>query len=107
VFFFKLLTSFAKLFVKTYRSYWVFNNDKRDFYKYLFFPFEELINKIGDKITFNTMYTTLKQDKSIVDYIDKTNYVSMHGKFSIVYDMFSNHYKCNYKRFYEKNNSSI
>ena len=97
----------TKLFVKTYRSYWVLNNDKRDFYKSLFFPFEQLINKIGDKITFNTMYTTLKQDKSIVDFIDKTNYDSMHGKFSIIYDMFSNHYKCNYKRFYEKNNSSI
>jgi len=26
----------------------------------------------------------------------------MHGKFSIVYDMFSNHYKNNYKVFYEE-----
>ena len=47
------------------------------------------------------MYSTLKQDKSIVDFIDKSNYESMHGKFSIVYDIFSNHYKINYKRFYE------
>ena len=41
------------------------------------------------------MYTTLKQDKSIVDFIDKSSYQGMHGKFSIIYDTFSNHYKNN------------
>jgi phenylpropionate dioxygenase-like ring-hydroxylating dioxygenase large terminal subunit len=95
----------TKLFVKAYRSYWSTYHDKNTFY--FFYPFEALINTFGDKITYNTMYTTLKQDKSIVDYLDKSSYESMHGKFSIVYDMFSNHYKCNYKKFYEKNNSSI
>ena len=65
------------------------------------------INQIGDQITHNTMYATLKQDKAIVDNIDKKDYVSMHGKFSIVYDMFSNHYKNNYKMFYEDGISTI
>jgi hypothetical protein len=32
-----------------------------------------------------------------IDYIDKTTYENMHGKFSIIFDMFSNHYKSNYK----------
>jgi hypothetical protein len=50
------------------------------------------------------MYNTLKQDKEIVDNIDKTSYEGMHGKFSIVYDMFSNHYKNNYKMLYDPNN---
>jgi phenylpropionate dioxygenase-like ring-hydroxylating dioxygenase large terminal subunit len=96
----------TKLFVKAYRSYWSynFNNSKN---KNILYPFYYLINYFGDKITENTMYTTLKQDKSIVDYIDKTNYEDMHGKFSIVYDMFSNHYKLNYKKFYEDSFRSI
>ena len=62
---------------------------------------------MGDKFTQETMITTLKQDKSIVDYIDKSNYFSMHGKFSILYDKFSNHYKNNYKKFYEHDQFSI
>uniref|UniRef100_A0A6C0KM82 Rieske domain-containing protein n=1 Tax=viral metagenome TaxID=1070528 RepID=A0A6C0KM82_9ZZZZ len=95
----------TRLFVKAYRSYWY---KYQDIYKMnIFFPFEEIINIVGDKITYNTMFNTLKQDKSIVDYIDKSSYESMHGKFSITYDIFSNHYKCNYKKFYEKNNTSI
>jgi len=80
----------TKLFVKAYRSYWSYYHDKNEFY--LFYPFESIINYFGDKITYNTMYNTLKQDKAIVDNIDKTSYEGMHGKFSIVYDMFSNHY---------------
>ena len=67
----------------------------------------QLINYFGDIITKNTMYNTLKEDKAIVDNIDKTDYVSMHGKFSILYDMFSNHYKNNYKKFYEEKDSII
>ena len=95
----------TKLFVKAYRSYLSTYHDKNTFY--FFYPFEALMNILGDKITYNTMYDTLKQDKSIVDFLDKTSYESMHGKFSIAYDIFSNHYKCNYKKYYEKNNSSI
>lgn len=90
----------TKLFVKAYRSYWSHDlNDKKNYN--LLYPLLHLINILGDKVTQNTMYSTLKQDKAIVDYIDKTDYESMHGKFSIVFDMFSNHYKNNYKIFYE------
>jgi len=94
------------LFVKAYRSYWSYdlNNDKN---QNILYPFLHLINQLGDQITHNTMYSTLKQDKAIVDNIDKKDYVSMHGKFSIVYDMFSNHYKNNYKKFYEEGPFSI
>ena len=95
----------TKLFVKAYRNYWAHNLSEEGEYpllKPLLYPFQQLINIFGDKITYQTMYTTLKQDKGIVDYIDKTDYVSMHGRFSIVYDMFSSHYKNNYKRFYEQ-----
>ena len=66
-----------------------------------------LINKVGDKVTQNTMYNTLKEDKAIVDHIDKTNYQDMHGKFSIIYDLFSNQYKSDYKKFYEDGNMQI
>ena len=91
----------TKLFVKAYRSYWShdINNDKNH---NILFPMLCMVNILGDMITRNTMYSTLKQDKSIVDFIDKTDYESMHGKFSIVYDIFSNHYKNNYKQFYEE-----
>jgi phenylpropionate dioxygenase-like ring-hydroxylating dioxygenase large terminal subunit len=91
----------TKLFVKAYRSYWSFDLQNEENHN-LLYPIMNLINLIGDKITHNTMYTTLKQDKAIVDFIDKSDYESMHGKFSIVYDMFSNHYKSNYKKYYEK-----
>jgi phenylpropionate dioxygenase-like ring-hydroxylating dioxygenase large terminal subunit len=94
------------LFVKAYRSYWSYdlkNNENHN----ILFPLLYLINLVGDKITENTMYETLKQDKAIVDYIDKKDYESMHGKFSIVYDMFSNHYKNNYKKYYEAGPFSI
>ena len=96
----------TKLFVKAYRSYWSYdlkNNKNQN----ILFPLMYLINWIGDKITKSTMYETLKQDKAIVDYIDKKDYESMHGKFSIVYDMFSNHYKNNYKKYYEDGPFSI
>ena len=89
----------TKLFVKAYRNYWSYDLNKNNVN--FFYPFESMINYIGDKITYNTMYETLKQDKAIVDNIDKTDYESMHGKFSIAYDLFSNHYKSMYKKFYE------
>jgi hypothetical protein len=89
----------TKLFVKAYRNYWSRYHEKNTMY--LLHPFESLINYLGDKLTYNTMYNTLKQDKAIVDNIDKTSYEGMHGKFSIIYDKFSNHYKNNYKILYE------
>lgn len=96
----------TKLFVKAYRSYWSFdlNNEKN---QNILYPLMYFINMAGDKITENTMYKTLKEDKAIVDNIDKTNYQDMHGKFSIVYDLFSNHYKSNYKKFYEDGHLQI
>ena len=96
----------TKLFVKAYRSYWSYDLKNIENHNILF-PLMYLINLVGDKITENTMYETLKQDKAIVDYIDKKDYESMHGKFSIVYDMFSNHYKNNYKKYYEDGPFSI
>jgi len=92
------------LFVKAYRNYWYHDLNKQN---PLFIPGCYLINRFGDAITQNTMFTTLKQDKSIVDYIDKTSYENMHGKFSIIFDMFSNHYKSNYKKYYEEGNHHI
>ena len=94
------------LFVKAYRSYWSYdlkNNKNMN----ILYPLMYLINLFGDMLTQKTMYNTLKEDKSIVDYIDKTNYKDMHGKFNIVYDLFSSHYKNNYKRFYEDSHSQI
>lgn len=95
----------TKLFVKAYRNYWSYDlNHTSD---NICYQINRLINYLGDKVTKNTMYTTLKQDKSIVDNIDKSNYVDMHGKFSILYDMFSNHYKSNYKKFYEEDHYKL
>jgi phenylpropionate dioxygenase-like ring-hydroxylating dioxygenase large terminal subunit len=94
----------TKLFVKAYRSYWAY--DLNNTYNILV-PLMYLINIIGDQITQNTMLHTLKEDKSIVDNIDKSSYESMHGNFSIIYDVFSNHYKNNYKKYYEKNDFTI
>jgi phenylpropionate dioxygenase-like ring-hydroxylating dioxygenase large terminal subunit len=85
----------TRLFVKAYRSYWYHNVKSAPLFLQ---PFYYLINMFGDKITHNTMYATLKQDKFIVDNIDKTNYETMNGKFSIKYDMMSSHYKNNYKK---------
>ena len=94
----------TKLFVKAYRNYWSYNIKNN--YNILV-PLMHLINTIGDTITKSTMFNTLKEDKSIVDNIDKTSYESMHGNFSIIYDAFSNHYKNNYKKFYERGNFTI
>ena len=94
------------LFVKAYRNYWCFNLSDEKIYN-LCNPFLNVINIFGDKITHNTMYTTLKQDKAIVDNIDKSSYEGMHGKFSITYDMFSNDYKNKYKYLYEDGPFSI
>jgi nitrite reductase/ring-hydroxylating ferredoxin subunit len=87
----------TKLFVKAYRNYLIYDEKKYDF----LYPIKSIINMIGDKFTKNTMYNTLKEDKYIIDNIDKSSYEDMHGKFSISYDLFSNHYKNLYKKFYE------
>ena len=39
--------------------------------------------------------------------INKTDYKTMHGKFSIKYDMLGNHYKHNYKKFFEYDDSTL
>ena len=83
----------TKLYVKTYRNYWCDNSKSN--------VFGNIVNYIGDLITLHTMKTTLNQDKNIIDYLDKRDYDMMHGRFSIKYDMMSNHYKHNYKKFFE------
>ena len=87
----------TRLFVKAYRNYWYFNQSTNIFLTI----HNNCINMIGDLFTYYTMYETLKQDKAIIDNLDKTNYKSMHGHFSIKYDMMANHYKHNYKNLFE------
>ena len=87
----------TRLFVKSYRNYWYFNSSTNIFEGIHNF----FINNIGNILTYYTMFETLKQDKRIVDNIDKTDYKTMHGKFSIKYDMMGNHYKHNYKKIFE------
>ena len=87
----------TRLFVKAYRSYWAHDLSEIN----ILSPVMWLINMAGDAITKNTMIKTLKEDKRIIDLLDKSSYESMHGKFSIAYDALSNHYKNHYKMFYE------
>jgi hypothetical protein len=90
----------TRLFVKAYRSYWTYDlTDSKN--QNILMPIMHVINIIGDAITKDTMIKTLKEDKSIIDLLDKSSYESMHGKFSIAFDAFSNHYKNQYKMFYE------
>ena len=88
----------TRLFVKAYRNYW-FNNQTNS--KFIYNPFDIIINKFGDYFTKKTMVTTIKQDKFIIDNLDKFDYNTMHGKFSIKYDMMSNHYKNKYRKLFE------
>ena len=88
----------TKLFVKAYRNYWYTNLKTTNIFNYVIF---RMMNLLGDLITFDTMFKTLKQDKLIIDNIDKISYDCMHGSFSIKYDMMSNHYKHNYKKYFE------
>jgi len=81
----------TKLFVKAYRTYWSHNNS--------------IINSIGNYITKFLMFITLKQDKLIIDNINKLNNNDMHGYFSIKYDMMANHYKFHLHKYF--NNSHI
>jgi nitrite reductase/ring-hydroxylating ferredoxin subunit len=96
----------TKLFVKAYRSYWSHDltNSKN---QNILYPLLNLINIFGDIVTKKSMVLTLKQDKDIVDNIDKTSYQGIHFKFSIVYDLFSNSYKNHYKHYYEDGPLSI
>jgi hypothetical protein len=93
----------TRLFVKAYRSYWSHDLSNTT----LLSPFMWLINMAGDAITKDTMIKTLKEDKRIIDLLDKSSYESMHGKFSIAYDALSNHYKNHYKMFYETGPTEI
>lgn len=93
----------TRLYVKAYRNYWYFNNSTNIFEKI----HNTLINKIGNLFTYYTMFETLKQDKRIVDNIDKNDYHTMHGTFSIKYDMMSNHYKHQYKKYFEGENTIL
>ena len=93
----------TRLFVKAYRNYWYFHNSTNIFENIHNF----FINNIGNLLTYYTMFETLKQDKKIIDNIDKTDYKTMHGKFSIKYDMLGNHYKHNYKKFFEYDDNTL
>jgi hypothetical protein len=66
----------SKLFVKTYRNFWT--------------------NKVGDALTENMMYTTMLQDKAIVENIDMR---FMEGKFNMKFDKLQNTYKTFYKKY--------
>ena len=65
----------SRLFVKTYRNFWT--------------------NKVGDALTENMMYTTMLQDKAIVENIDMR---FMEGKFNMKFDKLQNTYKTFYKK---------
>jgi hypothetical protein len=66
----------SKLFVKTYRNFWP--------------------NQLGDLFTYNSMYTTMLQDKAVVEGIDPE---FMDGKFNMKFDKLQNTYKTVYNRF--------
>jgi hypothetical protein len=66
----------SKLFVKTYRNFWE--------------------NQLGDLFTYNSMYTTMLQDKAVVEGIDPE---FMDGKFNMKFDKLQNTYKTFYSRF--------
>lgn len=90
----------TRLFIKVYRNYLYYDLKKMNIFDFMY-PFKYLINIFGDYITVNTMKRTVNEDKRIIDNIDKYNYESMHGKFSIINDLLSDHYKENYKKYYE------
>jgi len=69
----------SKLFVKTYRNFWK--------------------NQLGDIFTRNSMYTTMLQDKAIVEGIDSRY---MDGRFNMKFDKLQNTYTSFYKRFVHK-----
>ena len=96
----------TRLFVKAYRSYWSFDLTDSNT-SFILRPAMWLINMVGDAVTKDTMIKTLKEDKGIIDLLDKSSYESMHGSFSIAYDAFSNHYKSHYKTFYETGSHEI
>jgi phenylpropionate dioxygenase-like ring-hydroxylating dioxygenase large terminal subunit len=94
----------SNLYVKTYRNYWYQNiNNTNPF----LLPYYKLVNYIGDFITVDLMKKTLNEDKQIIDNIDKYDYDSMHGRFSIKFDKLSNLYKHYYVKFYEKNKKDM
>ena len=70
----------SKLFVKTYRNFWK--------------------NAVGDAVSEKMMYTTMLQDKTIVENIDSR---FMDGKFNMKFDKLQNTYKTFYKKFIHSN----
>lgn len=95
----------TKLFVKAYRNYLYY--DLEPYKHHFLYPFLFLLNFLADKMTLHTMIETLQQDKEIVDNIDKYDYQSMHGSFSITNDLLSSHYKNNYVQYYETNENTL
>jgi vanillate O-demethylase monooxygenase subunit len=83
----------SKLFVKEYRNYWFIKNPN-NYFSYVF-------NYIFDNIVLTNMKKIIREDKYIIDNIDKTDYNTMHGKFSIKYDKLNNLYRHYYKHFYQ------
>lgn len=69
----------CKLFVKTYRNFW---NDS------------PLVTVLADLITKYLMYTTMLQDKGVVESIDTSN---IDGKFNMKFDKLQNTYVQMYK----------
>ena len=69
----------SRLFVKTYRNFWK--------------------NILGDALTENMMFSTMLQDKSVVENIDMR---FMEGKFNMKFDKLQNTYKTFYKKLIHK-----
>jgi phenylpropionate dioxygenase-like ring-hydroxylating dioxygenase large terminal subunit len=94
----------TRLFVKAYRNYMYYDLTKCHDWSY---PFKLAINWLGDQLTEDTMITTLNEVKNFIDNIDKHDYESIHGKFSITYDILSDHYKNSYAKYYETGPNQI
>ena len=76
----------SELFVKTYRNFWNEN---------------DIIEFIGDKITYKMMHQTMLQDKYIVESIANNN---EDGKFNMKFDKLQNTYVSLYKKLIHKKN---
>jgi hypothetical protein len=76
----------SELFVKTYRNFWNEN---------------DIIELVGDKITYKMMHQTMLQDKYVVESI-ANNYED--GKFNMKFDKLQNTYVSLYKKLIHKKN---
>jgi hypothetical protein len=66
----------SKLFVKTYRNFWM--------------------NSLGDAVSYHLMHETMKQDKGVVEGI---SHDCIDGKFNMKFDKLQNTYRTFYKNF--------